>query len=175
MDDASAPPVRDDLEHAAVKADDSPPQAVEVEPVGDADEPATIKEPGKLLRIGHMLGALRQELDDVDGSDSGRERMATIYDRSVEGLAEVLTGSLREELETFAITFGPGEEPTAAELRIAHAQLVGWLEGLLKGLQAALASQGQQQQLMALQQQLAGRANAGQGGAQEAPSTGQYL
>ena len=148
-------------------------------------EPSSIVEPGRLLRIGHMLGVLREELDDAGQDLAGRERLVTIYEQSVEALAEVLTGSLRDELRTFAITFEEDEEPTAAELRVAHAQLVGWLEGLLRGLQAALASQGQQQQLAALQQQLLAR-GGGEGGAVSgtatpgdaagpAVSTGQYL
>lgn len=192
MDDAATTPARPDASAAAGGvaapgpssdgAADAP-AAVAVEAVAadevEEPEPSRITEPARVVRIGHMLGALREELDGLEGDEAGLERLAQIYDRSVEGLAEVLTGPLRDELEAFATTFGVDADPTTGELRVAHAQLVGWLEGLLRGLQAALASQGQGQQLAALQQQLGARAGGGAVASDQAGApvegVGQYL
>jgi Protein of unknown function (DUF2587) len=117
-------------------------QATPVEqPAEDtAQRPAeTITEPAKLLRIASMVRELLDETRQASMDESGRKRLADIYTRAVGELADVLSEDLREELSALA----PPVEgvPSESELRIAQAQLVGWLEGLFHGIQAAMFSQ----------------------------------
>jgi len=77
-----------------------------------------------------------------------RERLAEIYERSIVEIADAISPDLREELQTLALPFKDGEVPSDAELRVAKAQLLGWLEGLFHGIQATLFAQ----QLAARQQ-----------------------
>ena len=99
----------------------------------------TITEPAKLLRIASMVRELLDETRQASLDESGRKRLADIYHRSVSGLSEVLSGDLRQELDELA----PPLEgvPTESEIRVAQAQLVGWLEGLFHGIQAAMFAQ----------------------------------
>jgi hypothetical protein len=108
----------------------------------------TVSEPAKVMRIGSMV---KQLLDEVRGStldEHSRERLAEIYERSIVELSEALSPDLQEELRSLALPFREGEVPSEAELRVAQAQLVGWLEGLFHGIQATLFAQ----QLAARQQ-----------------------
>jgi len=94
-----------------------------------------------------------------------RERLAEIYERSIIELTEALSPDLAEELRTLALPFKDGVIPTDSELRVAKAQLVGWLEGLFHGIQATLFAQ----QMAARQQldqirQLPGTPNGPNGG-----------
>jgi hypothetical protein len=99
----------------------------------------TISEPAKLLRIASMVRELLDETRQASLDESGRKRLAEIYGRSLGELGEVISGDLRKELEELA----PPLEgvPTESEIRIAQAQLVGWLEGLFHGIQAAMFAQ----------------------------------
>jgi proteasome activator-like protein len=99
----------------------------------------TITEPAKLLRIASMVRELLDETRQASMDEPGRKRLAEIYQRAVGELADVLSEDLREELGQLA----PPVEgvPTESELRIAQAQLVGWLEGLFHGIQAAMFAQ----------------------------------
>jgi hypothetical protein len=112
-----------------------------------------IAEPAKVLRLGRMVRVLQEELRSHEADDLSRERLVQIHRQVVTELDETLSGYLREELEVFALPLGEG--PTEAELRIAQAQLVGWLEGLFQGLQAATANQqvAAQQQLAQIREQ----------------------
>jgi hypothetical protein len=86
--------------------------------------------------------------------EASRERLAEIYDRSVSELASSLSPDLREELTSLALPFEDGEIPSESELRVAKAQLVGWLEGLFHGIQATLMAQqfAAQRQLQEMRQ-----------------------
>jgi hypothetical protein len=113
------------------------------QPIGPADLPPSqqeaITQPAKLLRIATMVKELLEETRQVSLDEPGRIRLRDIYERSVGELREVLTPDLQEELAMLA---PPMEEvPTEAEIRVAQAQLVGWLEGLFQGIQAALFAQ----------------------------------
>ena len=117
-------------------------QAVPVDappPPENAVQTETITEPAKLLRIASMVRELLDETRQATLDEPGRKRLADIYARSVAELSEVLSGDLREELSQLA----PPVEglPSESELRIAQAQLVGWLEGLFHGIQAAMFAQ----------------------------------
>jgi Bacterial proteasome activator len=120
------------------------PGVVQAIPVDAAMEQAeagheTITEPAKLLRIASMVRELLDETRQTSLDEPGRKRLAEIYARAVGELTGVLSEDLREELESLA----PSMEgvPTESELRVAQAQLVGWLEGLFHGIQAAMFSQ----------------------------------
>jgi hypothetical protein len=109
----------------------------QAQPQGRSAE--TITEPAKLLRIASMVRELLDETRQASLDDPGRARLRKIYDRSVGELREVLSPDLQEELDSLA----PPMEgiPSESEIRVAQAQLVGWLEGLFHGIQAAMFAQ----------------------------------
>jgi len=100
----------------------------------------TVEQPAKVMRIGSMIRQLLEEVRRAPLDDAGRARLKDIYEMSVKELAEGLSPELREELAQFSLPFEQ-EAPTEAELRVAQAQLVGWLEGLFHGIQATLFAQ----------------------------------
>ncbi len=113
----------------------------------EAEATETIGQPGKVMRIGSMVKQLLDEVRSAPLDEASRHRLAAIYDRSVAELATALSPDLQKELRSLAHPFG-SQAPTDGELRIAQAQLVGWLEGLFHGIQATLFAQ----QLAARQQ-----------------------
>ncbi|MFZ9622047.1 MAG: proteasome activator [Ilumatobacteraceae bacterium] len=117
-----------------------------VETSSNGDE--TVQEPAKVMRIGSMIKGLLEEVRQMQLDVPSRERLAEIYDRSVVELADAISPDLKEELQMLALPFREGDVPSDAELRVAKAQLVGWLEGLFHGIQATLFAQ----QLAARQQ-----------------------
>ena len=121
--------------------------------------------PAKVMRIGSMIKQLLDEVHSMNLDAPSRERLAEIYERSIIELTEALSPDLAEELRTLALPFKDGVIPTDSELRVAKAQLVGWLEGLFHGIQATLFAQ----QMAARQQldqirQLPGTPNGPNGG-----------
>jgi hypothetical protein len=108
----------------------------------------SVTEPAKVMRIGSMVKQLLDEVRHAPLDDASRERLAEIYERSVTELSDALSPDLQEELRQLALPFDDDQVPTDGELRIAQAQLVGWLEGLFHGIQATLFAQ----QLAARQQ-----------------------
>ncbi|OFE15355.1 hypothetical protein BA895_06415 [Humibacillus sp. DSM 29435] len=107
-----------------------------------------VEEPAKVMRIGSMIKQLLEEVRNAPLDEAGRRRLADIHHRSLEELKDGLAPELVHELDRIALPFSDAS-PSDAELRIAHAQLVGWLEGLFHGIQTALVAQQ-----MAAQQQL---------------------
>ena len=122
-----------------------------------------ITEPGKVLRIGSMVKQLLEEVRQAPLDEASRERLAEIYERSVIELSEALSPDLQEELKMIALPFEGDDIPSEAELRVAQAQLVGWLEGLFHGIQAALFAQqvAAKQQIEQMRQLPATGATAG--------------
>ncbi len=119
----------------------TPTLVVAAEP--STEEPAeteSIASPAKVLRIGSMTKELLEEVRRAPLDDAGRNRLREIYETSVHELAGGLSPDLRDELARLSSPFEEGT-PSDAELRVAQAQLVGWLEGLFHGIQAALFSQ----------------------------------
>ncbi len=119
-----------------------------VEAVGPASEqvPAVseeeaIEQPSKVIRMGAMLGQLLEEVRRAELDEPGRERLKEIYELSVKELGSAVSDDLKEELNRLARPFGDSQVPTGSELRVAKAQLVGWLEGLVQGIQATLYAQ----------------------------------
>jgi hypothetical protein len=110
---------------------------------GDAGGPngETIEQPAKVMRIGSMVKQLLDEVRQAPLDEASRTRMREIYDTSIAELASGLSPDLREELGRVTLPFGSEEVPSDGELRVAQAQLVGWLEGLFHGIQATLFAQ----------------------------------
>ena len=108
----------------------------------------TVSEPAKVMRIGSMVKQLLEEVRTAPIDEASRERLAEIYERSIIELSSSFSPDLQDELRNLALPFKDGEVPSESELRIAKAQLVGWLEGLFHGIQATLFAQ----QLAARQQ-----------------------
>jgi len=116
---------------------------VEGEGGGDAaeeDEGTFVTEPSKLIRIASMTRAMLEEVRTSELDESGRKRLLAVYGQSINELRDVLSEDLKEEFDSIFIPL-EAETPTEAELRVAQAQLIGWLEGLFHGIQATLWSQ----------------------------------
>ena len=132
----------------------------------------TITAPAKVMRIGSMVKQLLEEAHATRLDEASRDRMAEIYERSIVELGEALSPDLQGELKMLALPFTDGEIPSEAEIRVAKAQLVGWLEGLFHGIQATLFAQ----QMAARQQfEEIRQLPAGQGPEAGAGHNGQYL
>jgi len=118
------------------------PQVVEEGPDAESgeEEGSFVTEPSKLIRIASMTRAMLDEVRQAPLDDAGRTRLLSIYQRSINELREVLSPDLKEELDSIFLPL-ERETPSESELRIAQAQLVGWLEGLFHGIQASLFSQ----------------------------------
>ena len=107
----------------------------------DADPAAMVEEPAKVMRIGTMIKQLLDEVRSSPLDDAARERLAEIHERSLHELEDGLSEDLIDELHRITLPFTDDRSPSDAELRIAQAQLVGWLEGLFHGIQTALVAQ----------------------------------
>jgi Protein of unknown function (DUF2587) len=133
-------------DHSPLSSGSHDPGTVEVVSVGHDDVPVeseteTISSPGKVMRIGSMIKQLLEEVRQAPLDEQSRVRLRAIYEQSVKELSTSLSPDLREELNELALPFSGEEVPTESELRIAQAQLVGWLEGLFHGIQATLFAQ----------------------------------
>ena len=178
-------------------ADGPEPRVVVVTPqgMGIADPPEDgepgpadmVSQPAKVMRIGSMIKQLLEEVRSAPLDEAGRSRLAEIHERSLAELEDGLAPDLVDELRRIALPFAEGSTPSESELRIAQAQLVGWLEGLFHGIQTALVAQqmAAQAQLQEMRRALPGSAVPG-GGVPgpprgdgmprvQAPGTGQYL
>jgi Bacterial proteasome activator len=108
----------------------------------DGEDPGSlVQQPAKVMRIGSMIKQLLEEVRAAPLDEAGRQRLTEIHRRSIIELEDGLAPELRDELERLSLPFEEGNTPSEAELRIAQAQLVGWLEGLFHGIQAALVAQ----------------------------------
>ena len=111
-------------------------------PSNSETNPATlIEQPAKVMRIGSMIKQLLEEVRTAPLDEAGRVRLAGIHERSVKELEKGLAPELVEELRAITLPFDDTSTPSDAELRIAQAQLVGWLEGLFHGIQTVLFAQ----------------------------------
>ena len=130
-----------------------------VVPEAEEAEQATesVESPGKVMRIGSMIKQLLDEVRQAELDEASRERLREIYETSITELSSALSPDLEDELKRLAHPFDTGAPPSEAELRVAKAQLVGWLEGLFHGIQATLfaqqmAARQQLEQMQAAQQ-----------------------
>jgi hypothetical protein len=139
-----------------------------VVPAEAADDELTesVESPGKVMRIGSMIKQLLEEVRQSELDESSRERLREIYETSVTELSSALSPDLRAELARLAPPFTHAGVPSEAELRVAKAQLVGWLEGLFHGIQATLFAQqmAARQQLEQMQRRLPPGAPGADGG-----------
>ena len=145
-----------------------------------------VEQPAKVMRIGTMVKQLLEEVRSAPLDDASRQRLKEIYQRSITELEDGLAPELQDELNRLSLPFTEDATPTDAELRIAQAQLVGWLEGLFHGIQTALFAQ-QMASRVALEQMRGGGAAPAalppgmsirpQSGRPDAdgPASGQYL
>ena len=117
------------------------PEVVGVTGAADDEINETIDHPAKVMRIGTMLKQLLAEVRSTDLDEASRQRLREIYETSVSEVGSALSPDLREELTRLASPFEQVEPPSAMELQIAKAQLVGWLEGLIQGMKAMLLAQ----------------------------------
>jgi hypothetical protein len=100
-----------------------------------------VEQPAKVMRVGTMIKQLLEEVRAAPLDEASRNRLREIHQRSILELEDGLAPELREELERLSLPFTEDSTPSDAELRIAQAQLVGWLEGLFHGIQTALFAQ----------------------------------
>jgi Protein of unknown function (DUF2587) len=158
----------------------------QAEDADDPDERALtdlVEQPAKVMRIGTMIKQLLEEVRAAPLDDASRTRLRDIHAKSIRELEDGLAPELRDELERLTLPFDEDTPPSDAELRIAQAQLVGWLEGLFHGIQTALfaqqmAARAQLEQMRqgALPPGLGKPGQTGQGGQTGgAHGTGQYL
>ena len=108
---------------------------------GESTLTEMVEQPAKVMRIGTMIKQLLEEVRAAPLDDASRARLREIYDNSIKELSSGLAPELREELDRLSLPFTEDAVPSDAELRIAQAQLVGWLEGLFHGIQTALFAQ----------------------------------
>ena len=118
-----------------------PGEGVHTEGDGPRDVTDLVEQPAKVMRIGSMIKQLLDEVRSAPLDEASRQRLKEIHARSVKELESGLAPELVDELERLSLPFTDDATPTDAELRIAQAQLVGWLEGLFHGIQTALFAQ----------------------------------
>jgi len=133
-----------------------------------------VEQPAKVMRIGTMIKQLLEEVRAAPLDDASRNRLRDIHASSIRELEQGLAPELREELERIALPFNEDETPSDAELRIAQAQLVGWLEGVFHGIQTALFAQ-QMAARAQLEEMRRKALPGGSTGAETRPGGGQYL
>ena len=163
---------------------DGQPVVVEVQATsGEAAEEAAeselarlVEQPAKVMRIGSMIKQLLEEVRGAPLDEASRRRLRDIHARSIAELEEGLAPELVQELDRLSLPFDADSAPSEAELRIAQAQLVGWLEGLFHGIQTALFAQqmAARAQLEQMRRQAIAGPPAGRGDAPDA-GHGQYL
>jgi hypothetical protein len=149
MDGMTQPSPQQQQQVVVVGPDGRPVGAVDVDadgnlaadPDGDRGPAEMIEQPAKVMRIGSMVKQLLEEVRSAPLDDAARERLRDVHASSIKELADGLAPELREELDRLTLPFGQDATPSDAELRIAQAQLVGWLEGLFHGIQTALLAQ----------------------------------
>jgi hypothetical protein len=144
---------------------------------GDLAVTDMVEQPAKVMRIGSMIKQLLEEVRAAPLDEASRVRLAEIHKGSIKELEKGLAPELVEELDRLALPFSDDSVPTEAELRIAQAQLVGWLEGLFHGIQTALFAQqmAARAQLETMRRALPPGAIPGRPGEQGATASGPYL
>jgi hypothetical protein len=135
----------------------------------ESERVEAVEQPAKVMRIGSMIRQLLEEVRQAPLDEASRSRLREIYETSVRELADGLSPELRDELARLALPFDQ-DAPTESELRIAQAQLVGWLEGLFHGIQATLFAQ-QMQARQQLEEMARRGLPAGAGAPEHAPGT----
>ena len=118
--------------------------AMEADPTeASGERPVTemVEQPAKVMRIGSMIRQLLEEVKSAPLDEKSRARLKEIHQNSIKELEDGLAPELVDELERLSLPFADDVTPSEAELRVAQAQLVGWLEGLFHGIQTTLFAQ----------------------------------
>ncbi|HXW88190.1 MAG TPA: bacterial proteasome activator family protein [Streptosporangiaceae bacterium] len=117
--------------------------ATETDAAESRERPVTemIEQPAKVMRVGNMIRQLLEEVRAAPLDEKSRARLKEIHASSIKELEDGLAPELVDELERLSLPFADDEVPSEAEIRIAQAQLVGWLEGLFHGIQTTLFAQ----------------------------------
>jgi hypothetical protein len=164
---------RDAMMGAMSDQDEGPSSALAAAAASGAGEGAgtgdLVASPGAVMRVAGMVGKLVEEVRAAPLDEAGRSRLADIHERSIRELEQGLAPELRDELRRITLPFSSEATPSQAELRIAQAQLLGWLEGLFHGIQSAVLAQ-QMAARGQLEQMRQGRGRPAPGG-----DSGQYL
>lgn len=132
--DASALPPGDAV--VLLSSESADPTSADGNPITDL-----VEQPAKVMRIGSMIKQLLDEVRSAPLDEAGRVRLKEIHSRSIKELEDGLAPELVAELDRLTLPFSDSGAPSESELRIAQAQLVGWLEGLFHGIQTALFAQ----------------------------------
>ena len=141
-DDTRTPDKQEDGSVIVVGPDGRPLGTVGTDGNLKPEEPGNlIEQPAKVMRIGSMIKQLLEEVRAAPLDEASRSRLREIHQRSIKELEDGLAPELQEELERLSLPFEGDTPPSEAELRIAQAQLVGWLEGLFHGIQTAIYAQ----------------------------------
>lgn len=119
----------------------APAPGSEVEPAESRSISDLVAQPAKVMRIGSMVKQLLEEVRTAPLDEASRTRLREIHEKSIAELEDGLAPELIEELDRLSLPFSKDSIPSDAELRIAQAQLVGWLEGLFHGIQTAMFAQ----------------------------------
>lgn len=141
---------------------------------GEESPTSMVEQPAKVMRVGSMVKQLLEEVRSAPLDDAARVRLAEVHERAIHELEEGLSPELAAELRRFSLPFADESAPSDAELRVAQAQLVGWLEGLFQGIQTALVAQqmAAQAQIQQMRRALPG-GQGQQGQPQPQPQPGQ--
>ncbi|WP_017936666.1 bacterial proteasome activator family protein [Nocardioides sp. Iso805N] len=133
----------EEQQHAMVIGPDGQPVVVAAPEQDSSDRDLTelVEQPAKVMRIGSMIRQLLEEVKSAPLDEASRNRLREIHQSSIKELESGLAPELIEELERLSLPFSDDRTPSEAELRIAQAQLVGWLEGLFHGIQTAIYAQ----------------------------------
>jgi hypothetical protein len=118
------------------------PMILPPQPEGAQPPVALVEQPAKLIRIASMIRELLEDVRQSKPDEAGRKRLREVYERALAALKEGVSKELQDELET--LTLPLENTPSESEVRLAQAQLLGWLEGLFQGIQAALWTQHMQ-------------------------------
>ncbi len=138
----------------------------------DSGDGVEVTEPAKLIRIATMTRSILEEVRTATPDESGRDLISRIHDRSLHELRDVLGEQLLTEFDRMFDPLLGEDPPTSSEVRIAQAQLIGWLEGLFQGIQASLVTKQMVAQAAAAQR---AKLTAGQPEPEDRPATGLYL
>lgn len=132
----------------------------------DGEDRPDVESPAKIIRIGGMVKQLLDEVRNTTLDEAARDQLRDIYENSLVELRSALSPELGAELDRLALDFDDDTIPSEAQLRVAKAQLVGWLEGLFHGIQATLMAQqmAARQQLEGMRAQLPQGPGGGSGG-----------
>jgi hypothetical protein len=141
----SQPSEQDGDRQVMVVGPDGSPLGMATVPHGDGEPKqgvgSMVEQPAKVMRIGTMIKQLLEEVRAAPLDEASRARLKEIHENSIKELEEGLAPELRDELNRLSLPFSEEGTPSEGELRIAQAQLVGWLEGLFHGIQTALFAQ----------------------------------